>query len=77
MPPQDPMHDQMVAAERSMFGTRLPRPTGVGRHLFVVLVVSALALGLAIYFAESGGPAAPGTPPATPGGSSAPATPGG
>ena len=56
------MHEQMVAAERSMFGTRLPRPTGVGRHLFVVLVVSALALGLAIYFAESGGAASqPGT----------------
>jgi hypothetical protein len=55
------MHEQMVAAERSMFGTRLPRPTGVGRHLFVVLVVSALALGLAIYFAESGG-AASSTP---------------
>ncbi len=61
MSPSDPMHEQMVAAERSMFGTRLPRPTGVGRHLFVVLVVSALALGLAIYFAESGG-AASSTP---------------
>lgn len=61
----DPMHEQMVAAERSMFGTRLPRPTGVGRHLFVVLVVSALALGLAIYFAESGGGRPPPTAPAT------------
>lgn len=64
MAPPDPMHEQMVAAERSMFGTRLPRPTGVGRHLFVVLVVSALALGLAIYFAESGGGAPPATGPA-------------
>jgi hypothetical protein len=63
----DPMHEQMVAAERSLFGTRLPRPTGVGRHLFVVLVVSALALGLAIYVAEAGGTAEPATPaPATP-----------
>jgi hypothetical protein len=61
MSPSDPLHEQMVAAERSLFGTRLPRPTGVGRHLFVVLVVSAVALGLAIYFAESGG-----GPPATP-----------
>lgn len=48
-----------------MFGTRLPRPTGVGRHLVVVAVVSAVALGIAIYFAESGGPppAAPSTSP--------------
>lgn len=59
----DPMHEQMVAAERSMFGTRLPRPTGVGRHLFVVLVVSALALGLAIYIAEGGGDTPPPTAP--------------
>ena len=43
----------MVTAERSMFGTRLPRPTGVGRHLVIVLVVFAVALGLAIAFAES------------------------
>jgi hypothetical protein len=60
----DPMHDQMVQAERSLFGTRLPRPTGVGRHLVVVIVVSAVALGIAIYFAESGTPA-PSTPPTT------------
>ncbi len=53
------MHDQLVPAERSMFGTRLPRPTGVGRHLVVVLVVSAIALAIAIYFAESGAPVAP------------------
>ena len=56
MSPSDPMHDQMVQAERSLFGTRLPRPTGVGRHLVVVIVVSAIALGIAIYFAESGAP---------------------
>jgi hypothetical protein len=62
----DPLHDQMVPAERSMFGTRLPRPTGVGRHLLVVLVVSAIALGLAIAFAESGGPAEIPQTPATP-----------
>jgi len=48
---------EMVQAERSMFGTRLPRPTGVGRHLVVVIIVSAVALGIAIYFAESGAPA--------------------
>lgn len=53
------MHEQMVQAERSMFGTRLPRPTGVGRHLVLVIVVSAIALGIAIYFAESGAPSAP------------------
>jgi hypothetical protein len=45
----------MVTAERSMFGTRLPRPTGVGRHLVIVLVVFVVALGLAIAFAESRG----------------------
>ncbi len=39
-----------------MFGTRLPRPTGVGRHLVVVIIVSAIALGLAIYFAETSVP---------------------
>ncbi|HEY4220471.1 MAG TPA: hypothetical protein VGO62_03995 [Myxococcota bacterium] len=48
--PNDP--DQMVTAERSMFGTRLPRPTGVGRHLVVVVIVSAIALAIAIAFAE-------------------------
>ena len=53
--PQDPMlHDQLVTAERSVFGTRLPRPTGVGRHLFVVIVLSLVALGIAIFFAERG-----------------------
>lgn len=60
----DPMHDQMVQAERSMFGTRLPRPTGVGRHLVLVIVVSAVALGIAIYFAESGAPPASAPAPA-------------
>lgn len=50
----DHMQDHLVQAERSMFGTRLPRPTGVGRHLVVVIVVSAVALGIAVYFAESG-----------------------
>lgn len=53
------MHDQLVPAERSMFGTRLPRPTGVGRHLIVVVVVSAVALALAIYFAEFAGTPVP------------------
>lgn len=46
-----------------MFGTRLPRPTGVGRHLVLVALVSAIALGIAIYFAESGAP--PPTPTST------------
>ncbi len=54
MTPPDHLHDHLVQAERSMFGTRLPRPTGVGRHLVVVFVVSAIALGIAVYFAESG-----------------------
>lgn len=54
----------MVTAERSMFGTRLPRPTGVGRHLVVVAVVSAIALGIAIAFAERASPPAPTTAPA-------------
>ncbi len=42
-----------------MFGTRLPRPTGVGRHLVVVLVISAVALGIAIWFAERKTPDTP------------------
>jgi hypothetical protein len=65
---QDELHesgDRLVTAERSMFGTRLPRPTGVGRHLVVVLVIFVVALGLAIAFAESRtGDAAPGRSPA-------------
>lgn len=55
---QEELHesgDRLVTAERSMFGTRLPRPTGVGRHLVVVLVIFVVALGLAIAFAESRG----------------------
>jgi hypothetical protein len=65
--PQDDAGDQMVTAERSMFGTRRPRPTGVGRHLVVVLVVSAIALVLAIVFAErSTAPAPPGGATASP-----------
>lgn len=50
--PAPAMQDQLVTAESSMFGTRLPRPTGVGRHLFVVLIISAAALAIAIAFAE-------------------------
>ncbi|MBI1948186.1 MAG: hypothetical protein HYS27_21025 [Deltaproteobacteria bacterium] len=64
---QDELHesgDRLVTAERSMFGTRLPRPTGVGRHLVVVLVIFVVALGLAIAFAESrGGDGTPGPSP--------------
>ena len=44
--------DRMVTPERSVFGTRLPRPTGVGRHLLVVIAFSVIALGVAIVFAE-------------------------
>lgn len=61
----DPLQDQLVAAERSMFGTRLPRPTGVGRHLVIVVGVSVLALALAIYFAEFPGAAPPALPDPT------------
>lgn len=35
-----------------MFGTRLPRPVGVGRHLLVVILLSLIALGITIAFAE-------------------------
>lgn len=45
--------DRFVTPERSLFGTRLPRPTGVGRHLIVVVVLSLAALAVAIGFAES------------------------
>jgi hypothetical protein len=53
----------MVTAERSMFGTRLPRPTGVGRHLVVVIIVSVVALALAIVFAERSTSQTPPAPP--------------
>lgn len=46
--------DQLVTPERSVFGTRVPRPTGVGRHLVVVVILSLFALGIAIGFAEGG-----------------------
>lgn len=52
----------MVTAERSMFGTRLPRPTGVGRHLIVVILVSAIALGVVIWFSERAAPPTPEAP---------------
>ena len=58
--------DQLVTAERSMFGTRLPRPTGVGRHLVVVLVIFVVALGLAIAFAETRAAPTPGDQPPVP-----------
>lgn len=48
----DALADRMVTPERSVFGTRLPRPVGVGRHLLVVIVLSLVALGLTIAFAE-------------------------
>lgn len=44
----------MVTPERSVFGTRIPRPTGVGRHLLVVVGLSLFALIIAIMFAERG-----------------------
>jgi hypothetical protein len=50
--PANPKRDQFVTPERSVFGTRLPRPTGVGRHLLIVLVVTAVALAVAVAFAE-------------------------
>ena len=51
-PPHDPVEDRLVTPERSVFGTRLPRPTGVGRHLIVVLILAMVALVIAIGFAE-------------------------
>lgn len=53
--------DQLVTPERSVFGTRVPRPTGVGRHLVVVVIFALAALGIAIGFAEGGGDDATGT----------------
>ncbi len=49
---EDPLQDRMVTPARSVFGTRLPRPTGVGKHLIVVFILSLVALGIAIGFAE-------------------------
>jgi hypothetical protein len=50
--PSDILDDRMVTPEKSMFGTRIPRPTGVGRHLIVVIILFLLALTMAIAFAE-------------------------
>ena len=54
--------DRMVTPERSVFGTRLPRPTGVGRHLMVVIAFSLVALAVAIAFAERDTSSASDTP---------------
>jgi hypothetical protein len=51
-PARDKPRDELVTPERSMFGTRLPRPTGVGKHLLVVLVITGFALVAAVIFAE-------------------------
>jgi hypothetical protein len=59
------LYDGLVTAERSVFGTRLPRPTGVGRHLVVVGFLSLLALGIAVYLAERGARAPEATPATT------------
>ena len=48
-----PRQDRMVTPERSVFGTQLPRPVGVGKHLIVVVILSVLALAIAIIFAQS------------------------
>jgi hypothetical protein len=58
--------DALVTPERSLFGTRVPRPIGVGRHLVVVLIVSAVALGLAVVFAERAAPSPTNVPVARP-----------
>ena len=39
--------------DQSLFGTRRPRPMGVGRHLLVVLLCFLAALGLAVFYAEA------------------------
>lgn len=48
--------------DQSLFGTRRPRPMSVGRHLLVVLVCFLLALGVAIFYAESAPNPESGTP---------------
>ncbi len=60
-PPSDPeaLSDRMVTPERSVFGTRAPRPTGVGRHLIVVIVLSVIAIGVAVVVAERDASSAP------------------
>lgn len=60
----DPFQDRMVTPERSVFGTRLPRPTGVGKHLIVVFILSLVALAIAIGFAERDTEDAPAAPAA-------------
>jgi len=41
-----------VTVEKSLFQTRVPRRTDVSVHLIVVLLISAIAFGLAIYYAK-------------------------
>jgi hypothetical protein len=44
--------EKWVTPEKSVFRTRIPRPTNAGAHLAMALVMFLLALGVAIYFAE-------------------------
>jgi len=56
-PRKGPLSDRVATPERSIFGTRSPRPVGVGRHLVVVVILVTAALIAAIALAEYGGPA--------------------
>lgn len=44
--------DNMVFAEKSLFGTRLPRPTNIGLHIAIALITLILSLIIAIFYAE-------------------------
>ena len=57
----DQSNEQMVTVEQSMFGTRLPRPTGVRRHVVVVVAISVVALVLAVLLALQMQPTKPST----------------
>ena len=59
---KEPLADRMVTPERSVFGTRSPRPVGVGRHLVVVVVLVLVALVVAIVLAETGNDSPPEAP---------------
>jgi len=41
-----------IVAEKSVFQTRVPRPTNIGRHVVLVIMSIAISLVLVIIYAE-------------------------
>ncbi len=49
-----PNRPKMVQVERSMFGTRAPRPEGAGKHIVVIVAVILIGLVVALLIPTPG-----------------------